>query len=38
MLEAIAGKRKILNAGRARELRAAAEAAIKRIRESGGAR
>jgi len=38
MLEAIAGKRKILNAGKARELRAAAEAAIKRIRESGGAR
>lgn len=38
MLEGIAGKRTILNAGRARELRAAAEAAIKRIREDGGAR
>ena len=38
MLAAIAGKRKILNAGRARELRAAAEVAIKRIREGGGAR
>jgi len=38
MIEALAGKRKILNAGKARELRAAAEAAIKRIRENGGAR
>lgn len=37
MLEALAGRRKILNAGRARELRASAEAAIKRIREGGGA-
>ena len=38
VLEALAGRRKIINAGKARELRAAAEAAIARIREKGGDR
>jgi HEAT repeat protein len=38
ILEALAGRRKIINPGKARELRAAAEAAINRIRTKGGAR
>jgi len=38
ILEALAGRRKIINPGKARELRAAAEAAINRIRTTGGAR
>lgn len=37
ILESLAGRRKIIGAARARELRTAAEAAISRIRTEGGA-